>query len=59
MLGASNLWFNSSVSALSLPVGGGSLAQLVYDHWGTLEKMPVKEVLVYALAMDRVILERR
>jgi len=55
VLGASNLWFNSSVSALSLPAGGGSLAQLVYDNWGTLEKMPVKEVLVYALAMDRVL----
>jgi hypothetical protein len=55
VLGASNLWFNSSMSALSLPVGGGSLPQLVYDHWGTLEKMPVKEVLVYALAMDRVL----
>lgn len=55
VLGASNLWFNSSVSALSLPVGGGSLAQLVYDHWAAFEKMPVKEVLVYALASDRVI----
>ena len=30
---------------LSLPVGGGSLAQLVYDHWAAFEKMPVKEVL--------------
>ena len=55
VLGASNLWFNASVSVLSLPVGGGSLAQLVYDHWGSFEKMPVKEVLVYALASDRVL----
>jgi hypothetical protein len=38
VLGASNLWFNSTLSALSLPVGGGSLAQLVYDHWATFEK---------------------
>lgn len=49
VLGASNLWFNSSVSVLSLPVSGGSVAQLVHDHWAELAKMPVKEVLVYAL----------
>jgi hypothetical protein len=55
VLGASNLWFNASVSVLSLPVAGGSLAQLVYDHWGAFEKMPVKEVLVYALTSDRVL----
>lgn len=53
VLGASNLWFNSSVSVLSLPVGGGSLGQLVYDHWAELEKMPVKEVLTYALTSNR------
>ena len=53
VLGASNLWFNSSLSALSLPVGGGSLNQLVHDHWATLEKMPVKDVLVYAMSSDR------
>ncbi len=55
VLGASNLWFSSSVSVLSLPVGGGSLAQLVYDHWATFEKMPVKEVLTYALSADRTL----
>jgi len=55
VLGASNLWFNSTLSALSLPVGGGSLAQLVYDHWDAFEKMPVREVLVYALSSDRVL----
>jgi len=55
VLGASNLWFNSSVSVLSLPVGGGSLGQLVYDHWAELEKMPVKEVLTYALTSNRVL----
>ena len=53
VLGASNLWFNSSVSVLSLPVGGGSLGQLVYDHWAELEKMPVQEVLTYALTSNR------
>jgi hypothetical protein len=53
VLGASNLWFNSSVSVLSLPVGGGSLNQLVYDNWAMLEKMPVKDVLIYALSSDR------
>lgn len=52
VLGASNLWFSSSVSVLSLPVGGGSLAQLVYDHWDELQKMPVKEVLTYALSSN-------
>jgi len=40
---------------LSLPIGGGSLAQLVYDHWATLDKMPVKEVLTYALSSDRAL----
>jgi hypothetical protein len=55
VLGASNLWFNSSVAVLSLPVGGGSLAQLVYDHWATFEKMLVKDVLVYALSSDRIL----
>lgn len=55
VLGASNLWFNVSVSALSLPVGGGSLAQLVHDHWGVFEKMPVIEVLRYAMGADRAL----
>ena len=55
VLGASNLWFNSSVSVLSLPVGGGSLAQLVYDNWAELEKMPVKDVLTYALTSNRTL----
>ncbi|MGH9157154.1 MAG: DUF1998 domain-containing protein, partial [Acidimicrobiales bacterium] len=53
VLGASNLWFNASVSVLSLPAGGGSLGQLVYDHWAAFAKMPVKEVLTYALSSDR------
>lgn len=55
VLGASNLWFNASVSVLSLPVGGGSLAQLVYDHWDEFQKMPVKEVLGYALQSNRTL----
>ena len=55
VLGASNLWFNASVSVLSLPVGGGSLAQLVYDHWDEFQKMPVKEVLGYALQANRTL----
>jgi hypothetical protein len=50
VLGASNMWFSVSVSVLSLPVGGGSLDQLVYDNWGELSKMAVKDVLAYALA---------
>jgi hypothetical protein len=53
VLGASNLWFNSSISVLSLPIGGGSLTQAVYDNWALLDKMPVKEVLTYALSSDR------
>lgn len=55
VLGASNLWFNARVSVLSLPAGGGSLGQLVYDHWATFAKMPVKEVLTYALSSERVL----
>lgn len=55
VLGASNLWFSTSLSALSLPVEGGSLDQLVHDHWATLQNMPVKEVLVYAMKSDRTL----
>lgn len=55
VLGASNLWFSDSASVLSLPAGGGSLGQLVYDHWAAFEKMPVKDVLIYALSSDRVL----
>jgi hypothetical protein len=55
VLGASNLWFNTSVSVLSLPVGGGSLAQLVYDYWDEFQKMSVKEVLPYALQNNRTL----
>lgn len=55
VLGASNLWFNSSLSALSLPVGGGSINQIVHDHWDKLGKMTVKDVLVYAVASDRAL----
>jgi len=55
VLGASNLWFSSSVSVLSLPVGGGSLAQLVYDHWDEFQKMTVKDVLGYALGANRTL----
>jgi hypothetical protein len=55
VLGASNLWFNASVSVLSLPVGGGSLAQLVYDHWDEFQKMTVKDVLGYALQANRTL----
>jgi hypothetical protein len=56
VLGASNLWFSASASVLSLPVGGGSLDQLVYDHWDELQKMLVKEVLVYALSSSNATL---
>jgi hypothetical protein len=55
VVGASNLWFNASISVLSLPVKGGSLAQLVYDHWHELQKMTVKEVLTYALGSNRAL----
>lgn len=55
VVGASNMWFSASVSVLSLPVGGGSLTQLVYDHWDELQKMPVKEVLGYALQSNRTL----
>ena len=52
VLGAANMWFSSKISVLSLPVGGGSLGQLVYDNWAGLSRMPVKEVLEYALESD-------
>ena len=53
VLGASNLWFNSSVSVLSLPVSGGSLAQLVYDNWAVLQKIKSTDTLEFALEEKR------
>lgn len=50
VLGASNLWFSNSVSVLSLPVGGGSLAQLVYDNWQRLQAVSSKDVLAFVLS---------
>lgn len=55
VLGASNLWFNASVAVLSLPVGGGSLAQLVYDHWDDFAEMLLKEILTYTLPRNRTL----
>jgi hypothetical protein len=37
-LGASNTWFPVLRSALTLPVGGDRLAQLVEEHWALLNK---------------------
>lgn len=53
VLGAANLWFSSSVSVLSLPSGGGSVNQLVYDNWAQLEAMPNRETLPYAMSLSR------
>lgn len=39
VLGASNLWFGVSLSALSLPVSGQLLEQLVEENWATLTQL--------------------
>jgi hypothetical protein len=45
LVGASNLWFGITSTALSLPVHAGRLENLVDRHWAVLEKAKSREVL--------------
>ena len=46
LLGASNLWFPSLMSVLSIPVSGENLlAQIIEDHWKTFTKVDEKAEL--------------
>lgn len=44
-LGASNLWFPISLTALSIPGEGDRLAQLVQEHWDILRVVHSAEIL--------------
>lgn len=48
LLGASNGWFPTAMTVLSVPTQSGRLAQLVEDHWTVLEPVTSIEVLRYA-----------
>ena len=44
LLGASNSWFPSTITALSIPSAVGELAQLVEQHWADLSTITSKEI---------------
>lgn len=46
LVGASNLWFGITSTALSLPTHTGRLEGLVDKHWPVLEKATSREILV-------------
>jgi hypothetical protein len=48
LLGASNLWFPVTFSALSIPAAEDRLAQLVSEHWAVLGKAASAENVGYA-----------
>jgi hypothetical protein len=48
LLGASNSWFPIRLTALSVPLASGKLAQLVEDHWAVLGKATMKEMIAFA-----------
>jgi hypothetical protein len=45
LLGASNLWFADSVTALAIPTESNKLAQLVEDKWATLQQFPSEQFI--------------
>jgi len=45
LLGASNLWFADSVTALAIPTESGKLAQLVEEKWATLQQIPNEQFI--------------
>lgn len=45
LLGASNLWFADSVTALAIPSESGRLAQLVEEKWAGLKQVPSEQFI--------------
>lgn len=45
LLGASNLWFADSVTALAIPTESGKLAQLVEEKWAPLQQVPSEQFI--------------
>ena len=52
LLGASNAWFPSTITVLSVPSEEGVLEQLIEDRWAVLETVSSREVLEYALGQN-------
>lgn len=48
LLGASNLWFASAITALAIPTEPVRLAQLVAEKWSTLANAKTSEFLTFA-----------
>ncbi|HQH71228.1 MAG TPA: hypothetical protein PK360_04030 [bacterium] len=44
LVGASNLWFQFTITALSIPTASGQLAQRVDEYWADLSKIPSIEM---------------
>lgn len=49
LLGASNLWFSTTIKVLALPTSSSSLGQLVDDLWHTLEDIDSQATLNFAI----------
>ena len=45
LLGASNSWFPITLNALTIPASSNRLAQLVEEHWPTLQHVASSEIL--------------
>lgn len=45
LLGASNSWFPITLNALTIPVSSNRLAQLVEEHWPTLQHVATSDIL--------------
>ncbi len=49
LLGASNLWFSTTIKVLALPTASTSVGQLVDDLWHTLEQVDSESMLDFAI----------
>lgn len=49
LLGASNLWFSTTIKVLALPTASSSLGQLIDDLWHTIDDIDSKATLDFAV----------
>lgn len=49
LLGASNLWFSTTIKVLALPTASTSLGQIIDDLWQTVEDIDSKTTLDFAV----------
>jgi hypothetical protein len=54
LLGASNSWFGVHLSALSLPVAGGGLDEVVDKHWDALKNVTTADRLAFMREENRL-----